>query len=819
MTPCPSQLQLEQFLDERLNGAERAAIETHVGQCAECQQALEQAVGQGDTEWLRGWNDAGPSPAQQPDTDVLRRLEQAALSASRTVLRADPPPADNGPPDRAAPAAAGDGDQLSDLPTRHADAGEAEAPVPLVGLHAGDMLGQYRILEQVGAGGMGQVYKAVHVTMDRIVALKVIAPHLVEDARARARFQQEVRTAARLHHPNIVMAHDAAEARGLSFLVMEHVEGTTLSALVVGQGLPPVPLACEIVRQAALGLQHAHEKHMVHRDIKPGNLMVVAQQTKGAGVSPPTRSGSVLPGWPAAPLVKILDFGVARLRPRGRDGEPLAQPSLGLTQEGCVVGTPEFMSPEQACDSRTVDIRSDIYSLGCTLYFLLSGRPPFSADTALETMVQHLRKPLPPVDQVRPGLPPQLANVVHRMLAKTAAERFQTPAEVAEALLPWTGELAPTVTVEGVAVPLAGQSAPPSGSAAGVATPFDKRNTDLMKAIQPGGAQASPPSPAGTRQRAGAPGGGTFSGAGTLLALFLLAFVSALAGYVILQMLDRSGGSGGDRGDEVRTNELGMSFASFTVGEYERAIGPKGQIIVFQRGLEVGTTEVTRGQFREFVREKDYKTEAEAAQGLSSGSLVPRADGNYWRQNDYVWYHCGADGEELPVTCVTWNDALEFCNWLSDKEGRTKCYEHPPGGEWIWVAGSNGYRLPTDAEWEYVARAGQEKLLPSTDLLDLGWFRENSTEDAPHPVGKKPANSRHLCDMWGNVREWCWDRDGPLTGDKKTDPVGPREGAERVVWGGAWSDHKADLARMPRRNFAPDHRSTDVGFRVVCTMP
>src|SRR5262249_33764411 len=160
------------------------------------------------------------------------------------------------------------------------------------------MLGQYRILSQLGAGGMGQVYKAVHVAMDRVVALKVIAPHLLKDARARARFQQEVRTAAKLHHPHIVMAHDAAEANGLSFLVMENVEGTTLSTLVSEQGLPPVPVACEIIRQAAQGLQHAHDKGMVHRDIKPGNLMVAAQQTAGSGAIVPTpKPGDSLPGW------------------------------------------------------------------------------------------------------------------------------------------------------------------------------------------------------------------------------------------------------------------------------------------------------------------------------------------------------------------------------------------------------------------------------------------------------------------------------------------------------------------------------------------
>jgi serine/threonine protein kinase/formylglycine-generating enzyme required for sulfatase activity len=816
MTPCPSQRQLEQFLDEQLGGAERAAVEAHVGQCPDCQLTLENVVGRDDTEWLRGWRDAGVSAAQQPDTDVLRRLEQVALSASRTVPRVDASSNDTVPyksPAQPVPAAGAVGDPSSDQPTRQAGSGEAEPPIPLAGLRAGDTLGQYRIVEQVGAGGMGQVYKAVHLAMDRIVALKVIAPHLLEDARARARFQQEVRTAARLHHPNIVMAHDAAEARGLWFLVMEHVEGTTLSALVSGHGLPPVTLACEIIRQAALGLQHAHERHMVHRDIKPGNLMVAAQRSKGAGVVvEPTRAGSALPGWPSVPLVKILDFGVARLRPRGRDGEPLAQPSLGLTQEGCVVGTPEFMSPEQACDSRGVDIRSDIYSLGCTLYLLLTGRPPFSADTALETMVQHLRHLPRPVDELRPGLPPGLTSVVHRMLAKNAAERYQTPTEVAEALLPWTGEMAPTVTAEGVGLPGGGSaSAITSGSAA---TPPEKRNTDLMRAVKPAGDRPR------SLPRMPAPGG-MFSGAGSLLALFLLAFVSAVAGYVILQMLDRPPGPVADDGDNLRRNDLGMSFATIPKGGFDRAF-PTGQKVVFGRGLEVATTEVTRGQFHEFVKDRDpsYETAAEKGQGGFRGSLVPRKDGGYQFENGTYWYNCRpSKRDDLPVTCVTWEDAIWFCNWLSDKEGRDKCYFSDQKGGWDCVFQANGYRLPTDAEWECLARAGSDTWLPSSPLEENGWFRGNS-EGRPHAVGKKNANARGLYDVWGNVREWCWDRYGPLKREgPQTDPIGPSEGDQRVVWGGAWNDSTATLARNIRQGFAPDHRSTDLGFRVVCTAP
>ena len=151
------------------------------------------------------------------------------------------------------------------------------APPPENGLCPGDVLGQYRLHERIGAGGMGQVFKAVHATMQRTVAIKIMAPNLMADARARARFLREVRSTARLTHPNIVLAYDAAEADGRCFLVMEYVEGRDAAALLDEYGLPPVPIACAIIRQAALGLQHAHEAGMVHRDIKPGNLVIAVR--------------------------------------------------------------------------------------------------------------------------------------------------------------------------------------------------------------------------------------------------------------------------------------------------------------------------------------------------------------------------------------------------------------------------------------------------------------------------------------------------------------------------------------------------------------
>jgi Leucine-rich repeat (LRR) protein len=275
---------------------------------------------------------------------------------------------------------------------------------------------KYRVLGLVGQGGMGAVYRAVHRRMDRLVALKVVHPRLMRKPAAVQRFHQEVRAAARLHHPNIVTAHDADQAGGVHFLVMEYVEGISLADLVRRRGPLPVRQAAEFIRQAALGLQHAHERKMVHRDVKPQNLMLQRAAESSSCV------------------VKILDFGLARL-PLEADRPVAAGGSAGpLTGVGAVMGTADYIAPEQAADPRAADIRSDIYSLGCTLFHLLTGRPPFPEGGVSEKLARHARSPLPEVRALRPDVPAGLSAVLARMTAKDPADRYATPAEVAGAL-------------------------------------------------------------------------------------------------------------------------------------------------------------------------------------------------------------------------------------------------------------------------------------------------------------------------------------------------------------------------------------------------
>jgi len=269
----------------------------------------------------------------------------------------------------------------------------------------GLVFGEYTVLDQIGAGGMGQVLKARHRTMERIVALKVLPRRAMKLPEAVQRFQREVRAAARLQHPNIVTAFDAGEADGIHFLVMEYVDGKDLAQLVAERGALAVDEAVDYVVQAARGLEYAHSEGVVHRDIKPGNLLV-------------DQRGNV----------KILDMGLARVF----EGEETGADRL--TSTGQVMGTCDYMAPEQAEDTHRADHRADVYSLGCTLYRLLTGRKPYDGETLIRILLAHREDPIPSLCDARPDVPAELDAACRKMLAKTPEARYQSMSEVIGAL-------------------------------------------------------------------------------------------------------------------------------------------------------------------------------------------------------------------------------------------------------------------------------------------------------------------------------------------------------------------------------------------------
>jgi serine/threonine-protein kinase len=292
----------------------------------------------------------------------------------------------------------------------------------------GDLvLGSYVLLERLGEGGMGQVYKARHRRLGRLVALKLIRKERLANPAAVLRFHREIQAAAQLAHPNIVMAYDADAADGVHFYTMEFVEGTTLGRLVLSSGALPVPLACECARQAACGLAHAFDRGLVHRDVNPTNLMLTWTSPTSNPQPSVSAERHVKANWGAHnPLVKVLDMGLARVH-SNEDGKP-------ITQFGILMGTPDFIAPEQARDARQADTRSDLYSLGCTLYFLLTGMVPFPGGTRMEKVLRHQSEVARPLEELRSGIPPAVSAVVRRLMAKRPEERYHTPAELVAVL-------------------------------------------------------------------------------------------------------------------------------------------------------------------------------------------------------------------------------------------------------------------------------------------------------------------------------------------------------------------------------------------------
>src|SRR5947208_6013795 len=255
-------------------------------------------------------------------------------------------------------------------------------------------IGKYKVLEQLGSGGMGSVYLCEHKLMRRRVAVKVLPTAKAEDPAALERFYREARAVAALDHPNIVRAYDIDQDKDLHFLVMEHVDGSNLQEIIKKSGPMDVLRAAHYIRQAALGLQHAHDAAaLVHRDIKPGNILV-------------DRNG----------IVKVLDMGLARFF---NDEEDL----LTKKYDENVLGTADYLAPEQALDSHSVDIRADVYSLGATCYFILTGSTPFTEGTVAQKLIWHQTRQPKPIRQIRPEVPEGFAAIIEKMMSKNPADR------------------------------------------------------------------------------------------------------------------------------------------------------------------------------------------------------------------------------------------------------------------------------------------------------------------------------------------------------------------------------------------------------------
>ncbi|MHC4180291.1 MAG: serine/threonine-protein kinase, partial [Planctomycetota bacterium] len=412
-TTCPSRDELFDYVVGRLSDEDSDGVSEHLELCESCQAGLATFDDADDTlvAQLRLPDDEDP---YQGESQCQVAVAQARAVAGRPVSPGQP-------------------------------ADPASTHSLLLGT-----LGEYQLLEKLGRGGMGTVYKAMHTKLDRVVALKVLPKSRSDDEKAIARFEREMKAIGRLDHPNIVGAYDAREIEDKPVLIMEYVEGLDLAKLVRRCGPLSVADACELARQAALGLQYAHEHGLVHRDVKPSNLMLTPQgevKILDLGLARFHRAEGDCPDFRAAKMGLSPSPNVHEASPDSRAANMAQSPSDvrpttpdEMTGSGQAMGTADYMAPEQASDSRAVDIRADVYSLGCTLYKLLTGRAPFGGPDhkgTFEKMTAHVREPVPPIGEFDAQVPDELAAVLDRMLAKEPDERYATPGDVAEALRPF----------------------------------------------------------------------------------------------------------------------------------------------------------------------------------------------------------------------------------------------------------------------------------------------------------------------------------------------------------------------------------------------
>jgi serine/threonine protein kinase len=683
------------------------------------------------------------------------------------------------------------------------------------------VVGPYRLVNRLGEGGLGEVFKARHAQMDRVVALKLIQKAYLSRPEAIQRFKRETRAAAQLSHPNIVVAHDAGQAGENHYLAMEYLEGVDLARLVQQSGRLAIPLACDLIRQAALGLQYAFKKGVIHRDIKPGNLLVTKTGTNGAAV------------------VKILDFGLARLERETGSKD-------NLTQLDKVVGTVDYISPEQAENSRKADVRSDIYGLGCSLFYLLSGEPPFPGETSLERLSARLVGKPKSIRLLRSEVPEALEQVLEKMLERDPARRFQTPAKVAEALKPFshTGKVKARTPNRVSSNALAGgkeigevvaaDSEPPSRA---LVNPFANLQDEDKTSLGRSSSSPDMPKP-GTRRAGKKP---------LLRGLIIGGVVTAVLAVILVIVFSRGGDGNQDPGAIVTRDEktkqakgknspdtdrrnnnkdgqekkkpipdgeenkdnpkkkepppgieakvpptvrnsLGMEFVKVPAGTFWMSAGGNNaqHDVIINRAFQMGVYPVTQGQWQ-------------AVMG-NNPSVFSRFGGGKGAVQDIS----DEDLEQFPVEEVSWNDIQEFLKKLNASEK-----------ERGWL-----YDLPTEAEWEYACRgAASSKEECSFDFYldkptnDLSSHQANFKGDEPAgnapkgpylarpcKVGSYPPNKLGLYDMNGNVWQWCadfWDPD------------------HRVVRGGAWGTGAGECRAAFRHGNPPTVRGGALGFRLV----
>ena len=660
--------------------------------------------------------------------------------------------------------------------------------------HDGLMIGRYPIIRRLGKGNMGEVWLGTHPDLDVLVAIKTLPMFLVADDSTYARrLEREARTAAKVDSKHVVKIHDSGSAKDVHFLVMEYVDGGTVLELMDKEGgCLAADRALQIAVGVAEGLKAAGEFGVVHRDIKPDNIMLDSSGTP-----------------------KLGDLGLAKqIKEVGA-----TTISSGTSTTGVLMGTPSYMAPEQAQDSAKVDPRADIYSLGVTLYHMVTGHLPYVASTPVGVLIKHARRPLPHPKCRKPDLPDNVCAVICKMLEKDPADRYQSAAELLEDLYRIHYGDAPVEKLR-AANTTGNVTMEPDDTG-----PLDPQEEfAVLRALK--------------RRRALWP----FAVAAGFLVLLLAGLLTLLGLAAVREGASSEGEVGAqptgppgqqsaalpgrpgapkektdgpgprplDRpelGGDWTIPGLGMVFRAIPAGDFEMGSeepveqGDSARHAVrLARPFWLGSVEVTQAWFGAFTEASECETTAEREGWVASydygRSEWVRREGACWRD---VF-----PGKDRPAVCVSWSDSSAFCAWLTARE---RSAGRLPEGYL--------YRLPTEAEWEYCCRAGAPAGEPGPEQLQRqAWFSANSARET-HRVGTRVPNDWGLHDMRGNVREWCHDWHAPYAVAAATDPRGPDNGTHRVVRGGCWGSSPASCRSTHRFRFVPSFAVFNLGFRVA----
>ncbi|WP_435008955.1 protein kinase domain-containing protein [Tundrisphaera lichenicola] len=606
--------------------------------------------------------------------------------------------------------------------------------------------GRYRIIRLIGRGGMGSVYLAEDTRLERRVALKV--PRIVPGGSPEVgeRFLREARAAARFRHPSFCPIHDIGEVDGVPYLTMAFLEGQTLASMIEPGRPWPERRAAEVVRRLALALAEAHRQGVIHRDLKPANVMIESH------------GGLVL-----------MDFGLARFF----DG-----PDPTITANGAIMGTPAYMSPEQAeGDQRAIGPRSDLYSLGVILYELLTTRRPFEGSTARILGLIACADP-PPPSASRPSVDRRLEATCLKAMARRPGDRYASMEEFARAIDTWLGSdpLVPTTEPEQADYEGPKPPAKPGPTPSAINEPSSRRahTRGFRLSIHAWGFKL------------------TLAVVGLLMIMVTGTFLTQQRAFAPRHAHESSHTipptSNRPLAKPEPESPIDIPFALIpTRGAGIRAVpeeiaySPDGKGVIARSPLiqvqpfEISAKEITQAQYQAFEGENPSQFQGHP---------------------------------DHPVENVSWMDAVKFCNWLSQREGREPYYELDPENGTVQPRRTIGYRLPTEAEWEYACNSQEVngRDLSPAKIAEVAWLGLNS-EGSTHPVGRLTPNRFGLFDTRGNVEEWCFDEGtGPVSGDLHP---------ARIARGGSWASDPGQILSAARSVHPQDHKNGTIGFRVA----